>query len=210
MKDFYTIALTEYKSCISAMEGSYCANIAFCAFLVAFYSIMHGIYKPFKRHAEIRHFGFLLANIIYLVAIVVGLDSKGFLFTLGGFACEASGYITRNRRMHKYLFIFSAIFIYTLYILLLAGVHLYASLAASTALSVGASCLYPKLHDVYTVTHILNRSVLIPLIFYSIAMFFTHKVPTIEYIENVSLFFISGTFTILLAQAIRNKYKKSI
>lgn len=208
MENFYNLALTEYKDLQDSVKGSYFMNILISVGLLVLSAIMLGIHDPFRTKAEERHFGFLLGNAIYLIAILLEFDSRGFFYTLGSISGEITRHISVLKEAQTYLFVFSAIFIYSFYILLLSPARFYFSLFFSFVLACSFTAAYHKIYYVYLLTQALAQSVLITLSAYSIAMLFLYKTPSLKYIENISLILVGGIFTANSIHLIRTKWKK--
>lgn len=210
MGKFYELALTEYRNAVSLTEGSYFLNILLSLMLILLYLLMIGVHTPFKKKVEIRHFGFLLGNSIYLIAVYLEFDSKGFLYTLGSISGEICSTVIMFKNIHTHIFIFSASFIYGFYLLLRLSLGFYYSLAISFLLASLLAGAYQRIPDVYLIVHSLAQSVLVSLAACSIWMIFSSPIPSLAYVENVSPVLIVGIFICTLARLVRRKFKKHL
>ncbi|EIJ87843.1 hypothetical protein NEPAR06_2267 [Nematocida parisii] len=208
MKSFYNVAIDEYKDLVDEYEGWYSMHIISCLMPVGLLYILMS--PTFRKSGELRHFGFLFSNVLYLLAVWVGINSPGIMFTLGGFTCEVLNYIRIiSAEISLYLFIGSAWFMYGFYILLLITESIYMSFPLSVFISSIAIFACTEIKSVYIITHTMCYSVLIS-IFITGAVYFFISDPSLKYIQSVSVINIGIVFLCALSRKILAKYTKKL
>ncbi|KAH9386841.1 uncharacterized protein NEMAJ01_1737 [Nematocida major] len=196
MKSFYSVVVTEYKDLVKTYGSIPCIPyLSIFALLVLF--LMHSSRNKFLIGlVEARYFGFLLGNIAYPLAVWLGFNGPGFMFAFGGFLCEASGYIFRDYRSRRPLFIFSSIFVWFFYIFLLLSFSIKVAVPAALAasfLSLGYSRRTPL---VYIGAQTLCESMLLAMVLTGAVQCVFSKGFGMHYIEKVKPLVCSAIFSL--------------